>query len=78
MMSNIKKNEVPKAGDIIKANYVVNGTVKRTVDLGTVQKADTKTFTDGMGIKRQYNFDAVNGVRLVSFIKPEKEIKEEE
>lgn len=74
----IKKNEVPKAGDVIKANYVVNGNVKRAVDLGTVKEANTKTFTDGMGIKRPYNFDATNGVRLVSFTEPAKEIKEEE
>lgn len=75
---SIKKNEIPKKGDVINANYVVNGNVKRSVDLGTVQEANTKTFTDGMGIKRLYNFDAVNGVRLVSFSKPEKEVKEEE
>lgn len=74
----IKKNEVPNKGDVIKAVYVVGSVSKRSVDLGTVQEANTKTFTDGFGIKRQYNFDAVNGVRLVSFSKPLKEIKEEE
>ena len=77
-MSTIKKNEIPKKGDIIKAVYVVGGVQKRTVDLGTVKEANTKSFVDGMGITRAYNFDAVNGVRLIGFAKPKKEKKETE
>lgn len=75
---SIKKNEVPAKGDIIKAEYVVNGQRKRILDLGTVQDANTKAYTGSDGVKREYNFDAVNGVRLIGFTKPPKKEKKSE
>jgi len=64
-------NSLPKKGDIALADYVINGKVKKKLELGKVTKATKKSFfvedKDGNKTERFYTYGASNGVRLTGF-----------
>ena len=62
--------KLPKVGQTAFAEYVIDGKVKKLVNLGTVIKATNRSFTcekDGLKTERNYSFGASNGLRLKGF-----------
>ena len=70
-----------KKGDRALAEYVIDGRVKRQIDLGEVISINNskKTFKcrqkDGTEVVRHYTFGATNGIRLKGFKSPEEQPK---
>ena len=77
-MSKLKT--LPKKGQVALAEYVINGKVRKKLELGVVTKATKKSFfckdSEGKTIERFYTFGASNGVRLSGFKSVNKEEKE--
>jgi len=76
-----KLKTLPKKGQSVIADYVINGKVKKAMNLGVVTKASKKSFfckdEDGNVTERFYTFGASNGVRLRGFQDAPKEEAEE-
>lgn len=61
---------LPKVGQKVIAEYVIDGKIRKVLNLGKVVKATTKSFIcekDGLKTERNYSFGASNGVRLKGF-----------